>query len=204
MTMPISNLFKAVAAVTGAIALYLLFFATLDTFIFFGLPILAGIAGALVLRRMDPHRTSADHLTDALRIYWGLHLLWSSARYWFGDVQPPIPHPVGGPFVASLEAMGLYQGIKALEGVVAILLLANRFVPLALVVEMPTSFNIFYLNFFITAAPRQLITGPLEIGANCLLLLAYFRYYQPFLAARAYAAPPSFLGESAIDQPTNP
>jgi hypothetical protein len=67
-----------------------------------------------------------------------------------------------------------------MEGVIGLVLLSNRFVPLALVLEMPTSFTVFYLNTFITAAPRQLITGPLELGVNCLLLLAYFRYYSPF------------------------
>lgn len=197
--MPLSNPFKILAVAGCAIALYLLAFAKLDTFFFFGLPILAGLTGAAVLARMDTKRTSSDQITDAVRIYFALHLLWSSGRYWFGDVQPPIPHPVGGPFVASLDAMGLYPGIKALEGLVGLMLLANRFVPLALVLEMPTSFNVFYLNFFITAAPRQLITGPLEIGVNAVLLFLYFRYYRPFLVPHAYAAPPTFLGPSAVD-----
>ena len=148
---------------------------------------------------MDPKRTTSDHVTDALRIYYGLHLIWSASRFWFAGGQPAIPHPIGGPFIESLIAMGLFPGIKAMEGVIGIMLVLNRYVPLALVLEVPTSFTIFYLNVFITGAPRQLLTGPLELGVNCALLLAYFRYYQPFLAARAYAAPPRFLGPSAID-----
>lgn len=198
---PLSNAFKIPAAIACAIALYILFFAAFGTFIFFGLPAIVGVVGALVLRRMDPKRTTADHLTDALRIYYGLHLIWSSSRYWFAGGQPAIPDPIGGPFIASLSAMGLFPGIKALEGLIGIVLLTNRFVPLVLVLEVPTSFTIFYLNVFITGAPRQLLTGPLELGINCALLLAYFRYYQPFLVARAYAAPPRFLATSAIDRP---
>lgn len=198
--MPLSNAFKIPAVIACAIAAYILFFAAFDTFIFFGLPIIAGVVGSLVLRRLDPNRTNADHIADAVRIYWGLHLIWSSWRYWGADTIPPIPHPIGGPFMESLEAMGLYPGIKAMEGIVGIMLVINRWVPLMLVLEMPTSFNIFYLNVFITAAPRQLLTGPLELGANLLLLLLYFRYYKPFLAMRAYAAPPRFLGRSAIDE----
>lgn len=199
--MPLSNSFKVPAAITGAIAIYILAVDKFDTFMFFGLPVLAGIVAALVLRGIDPVRTNADHVTDALRVYYGLHLIWSSSRYWFAGGQPVIPHPIGGPFIESLVAMGLFPGIKAMEGVIGLVLLSNRFVPLALVLEMPTSFTVFYLNTFITAAPRQLITGPLELGVNCLLLLAYFRYYQPFLVARAYAAPPRFLAVSAIDAP---
>jgi hypothetical protein len=151
---------------------------------------------------MDSKRTTADHFTDALRIYFGLHLIWSAARFWFMGGQPVIPHPIGGPFIESLLAMGMFPGIKAMEGIVGILLLMNRFVPLILVLQMPTSFTIFYLNVFITGAPRQLITGPLELGVNCALLLAYFRYYQPFLVAKAYAAPPAILtGSSGGEMP---
>ena len=199
--MSLPNAFRIPAAIAVVIALYLLAFAKFGTFIFFGLPILAGVAGAIVLRRLDPRRTTADHIADALRIYYGLHLIWSSFRFWFGYDQPIIPHPIGGPFIASLMAMGLFPGIKALEGIIGIVLLTNRFVPLVLVLEMPTAFNIFYLNVFITGAPRQLLTGPLELGVNCALMLCYFRYYQHFLVPRAYAAPPRFLGSSAVDVP---
>lgn len=197
--MPLSNGFKIPAIIASAIALYLLAFAHFDTFIFFGLPCLIGVAAALVLRRLDPKRTTADHITDALRVYYGLHLIWSSSRYWFAGGQPAIPHPIGGPFIESLIAMGLFPGIKAMEGVIGLFLVANRFVPLALILEVPTSFSIFYLNVFITGAPRQLLTGPLELGVNCALLLLYFRYYQPFLRARAYAAPPRMFARSALD-----
>jgi hypothetical protein len=197
--MPVSYAFKIPAILASAVALYLLTFASFGTFIFFGLPILAGVASALILRRLDPKRTTADHITDALRVYWGLHLIWSAARYWFTDGQPAVPHPVGGPFIDSLVAMGLFLGIKTLEGFIGIMLVLNRYVPLVLVLEVPTSFTIFYLNFFIVGEPRQLLTGPLELAANGALLLCYFRYYQPFLTARAYAAPPRFMARSALD-----
>jgi len=199
--MPLSNAFKIPAAAAIAIAVYILAFAKFDTFIFFGIPMIAGVVGALVLRRLDPRRTTADHVADALRIYYGLHLIWSSSRYWFAGGQPAIPHPIGGPFIDSLVAMGLFPGIKALEGLIGVVLLTNRFVPLMLVLEVPTSFTIFYLNVFITAAPRQLLTGPLELGVNCALMLCYFRYYQHFLIPRAYAAPPLLLAQSAAAVP---
>jgi hypothetical protein len=199
--MPLSNAFRIPAAIAVAIALAILAFGKFDTFIFFGFPIIAGVIGSLVLRRLDPRRTTADHITDALRIYYGLHLIWSSSRFWFAGGQPSIPDPIGGPFIDSLLAMGLFPGIKAMEGLLGIMLLANRFVPLMLVLEVPTSFTIFYLNVFITGAPRQLITGPVELGVNCALMLCYFRYYQHFLIPRAYAAPPRFLGKSAVEVP---
>jgi len=96
-------------------------------------------------------------------------------------------------------AVPMFPGIKTLEGLIGIMLVTNRFVPLALVLEVPTSITIFYINFVVVGEPRQLLTGPLEIGANAALLLAYYRYYRPFLVARAYAAPPQFIGPSTLD-----
>ena len=197
--MPLSNSFKISAVLALAIALYIAIFARLDTFLFFGIPLLGGVLAALILRRMDPRRTTSDHITDGLRVYWGLHLIWSCYRYWFTDGQPVVPHPVAGPFIQSLIDIGMFPGIKTLEGFIGIMLVTNRFVPLALVLEVPTSITIFYINFVVVGEPRQLLTGPLEIGANAALLLAYYRYYRPFLVARAYAAPPQFIGPSALD-----
>jgi len=197
--MPLSNSFKISAVLALAIALYIAIFARLDTFLFFGIPLLGGVLAALILRRMDPRRTTSDHITDGLRVYWGLHLIWSCYRYWFTDGQPVVPHPVAGPFIQSLIDIGMFPGIKTLEGFIGIMLVTNRFVPLALVLEVPTSITIFYINFVVVGEPRQLLTGPLEIGANAALLLAYYRYYRPFLVARAYAAPPQFIGPSTLD-----
>ena len=197
--MPLSNSFKISAVLALAIALYIAIFARLDTFLFFGIPLLGGVLAALILRRMDPRRTTSDHITDGLRVYWGLHLIWSCYRYWFTDGQPVVPHPVAGPFIQSLIDIGMFPGIKTLEGFIGIMLVTNRFVPLALVLEVPTSITIFYINFVVVGEPRQLLTGPLEIGANAALLLAYYRYYRPFLVARPYAAPPQFIGPSALD-----
>ncbi len=194
--MPVPKAFAIPAALFCAVAIFILLFARFDTFIFFGIPILAGVAGATILRHLDPERTTADQITDALRIYWGLHLIYSSYRFWVADTIPAIPHPVAGPFIEILGVMGVYPGIKAMEGLVGIMLVLNRWVPLMLVLEVPTSATIFYLNFFVTGTPRQLLTGPLELGVNCALLLAYFRYYRPFLVMKAYAAPPHFLAGS--------
>jgi hypothetical protein len=105
-------------------------------------------------------------------------------------MQPAIDHPIGGPFVASLVAMQAFPGIKTLEGICGVLLLANRFVPLALVLATPTSVTIFYLNTFVTARLSGILTGPPELGVNLLLMLAYFQHYRPMLAPRARVAPP--------------
>ena len=165
-----------------------------DSFIFFGLPMIAGVVVAIVNTIRDPERTAADQITDVMRIYFGGHLLWSSLRYWATDIELTIHHPVAGPFMDSLIAMHIYPAVKTLEGIVGAMLLANRFVPLALVLEVPTSVTIFYMNTFVTARLSGVLTGPPELGINCALMLAYFQYYRPMLMAKAHAAPPVILG----------
>ena len=67
----------------------------------------------------------------------------------------------------------LYQMIKYLEIVTGALILTNRFTLLGLILEFPATVNIFWLNTFIVATPRQLFTGPQELFLNGVLLLAY-------------------------------
>ena len=67
----------------------------------------------------------------------------------------------------------LYQFVKYLEILTGAMLLFNRFPLLALILEFPATVNIFWLNTFIVATPRQLFTGPQELFLNGILLLAY-------------------------------
>lgn len=124
-----------------------------------------------------------------LRIFYGAHLMYSSLRFFFGGVTPPVPHPIAGPFVKSLVDTGIYPVVKGVEGVVGLMLLLNLFVPLVLVVEVPISVVIFILNFFIVASNRQLFSGPQEIIVNILLMVFYGRYYLPLARPIAPARP---------------
>jgi len=186
-----------------AISLILVLFAawlgmvSVSLFLLYGFPIIFGLSGAFILARQGGAGTQplAPAVT-ALRLYFAAHLIWSSVRYWFfTDLQPVIPFPVAQMFLGALDAMGVFPGIKAMEGVIGLMLLANRYVPLALVLEVPTSVTIFYLNTFITGTPHTLVSGPAELLVNVLLLLGYYGYYRPFLVARAEPAPPSFREE---------
>lgn len=173
-----------------------------DSFLFFGLPMVAGVVIAILHTRADPSFSTADQATTVLRIYFGGHLLWSCLRFWFTDMQPSgAPHPIAGPFLQSLYAMQIFPAIKTLEGIVGVMLLANRFVPLALVLEIPTSMTIFYLNTFITARLSGLLTGPTELGVNALLMLAYFQHYKPMLMPKVRAAPPFLIGGASPPAP---
>jgi uncharacterized membrane protein YphA (DoxX/SURF4 family) len=125
-----------------------------------------------------------------VRVAFGVHALLSGINYFYPLVPPPpVNLSPAGPFVAEMDAVGLYALIKVVEVLVGVLLIANVYVPLALVLEMPTTMSIFFLNTFVDSSPRQLYTGPKELIFNLLLILAYWAYFRPLLTARAEYTP---------------
>jgi hypothetical protein len=123
------------------------------------------------------------------RIFFGVHLLYSTLRHYLTSWQAIIPG-VGGQFVDSLIKTGLYEVVKFTEGVVGLCLVLNLFVPLVLVIEFPISVVIFFLNFLVVAEGYQVFTGLQEVFLNGLLLIFYGGYYRPMLKAWAPAGPP--------------
>lgn len=121
-----------------------------------------------------------------VRVYYGIYLLYSGLRYAFTGFVPEIPG-VGGKWAAANADIYIYQFIKYLEIVAGTMILSNRFVLLGLILEMPTTVNVFWLNTFIVATPRQLFTGPHELIANGFLLLAYAGWI--YAAVRPKLAP---------------
>ncbi|WJJ94499.1 hypothetical protein [Neopusillimonas aromaticivorans] len=119
-----------------------------------------------------------------IRLFFGAHLAYSGWRYIFTGYVPEIPG-IGGAYVAAAADIYLYQAVKYGEAIFGLMLLTNRFVPLALVLEMPATINIFWLNTFIVGTPRQLFTGPQELFLNGILLLAYGFYFRALLVQKA-------------------
>ena len=105
--------------------------------------------------------TPTYYIVHWLRYFFGAHLLFSGGRYILTGYMPEIPG-IGGEWANANAALGLYQAVKYMEFVFGAMLLANRFVLLALILEMPATVNIFWLNTFIVGTPRQLFTGPQE------------------------------------------
>ena len=85
-----------------------------------------------------------------VRTLLGLLFLFASLAYFFNLVEPP---PMEGPiktFNEGLAASGyFFTLLKVTELVCAVLLLAGRFVPLALVILAPIVVNIFFVHLFL-------------------------------------------------------
>jgi riboflavin transporter len=138
-----------------------------------------------------------------LRVAFGAHCLLSGVNYFLPLVPPPpINLSPAGQFVKEMDVVGLYALIKVVEIVAGVLLILNRFVPLALVIEMPTTLSIFYLNTFVDGQPRQLYTGPRELLYNVLLIFAYWAYFRAMLVPNAQLSP--LWKGSLSDKGTNP
>ncbi|MDF2680899.1 MAG: hypothetical protein K0R47_2089 [Brevibacillus sp.] len=95
-------------------------------------------------------------------------------------------------FPTSPAAMMLLQGyllvlVKSTEVICALLLLANRWVPLTLTIVAPISVNILAFHLFVD---RDLLPlGLLVAGLVVLLFWAYRRYFLGLLAPSARIAP---------------
>ena len=91
----------------------------------------------------------------------------------------PMPPPAGiaGQFFGALFVSRLYVAIFALQIVPAVLLLVNRYVPLALTILAAIIFNI--LSFHIFMAPAGL---PLAIFVAVLWVVAFINVRRAFSA----------------------
>jgi riboflavin transporter len=136
---------------------------------------------------MSPHqaRGAGHYVVLWMRMFYGAHLLYSSLRYFVLFEPQPVVPGLGGDFVRVLSDMGLFPLVKATEGLVGACLIANVFVPLMLLIELPITVNIFYLNTFIVGTPRQLFTGPQELFLNLFLIAAYGACYREMIVLRA-------------------
>ena len=131
-----------------------------------------------------------------VRIAFGVHSLVSGSNYFLDFMpQPPTDNTPIGPFINEMRDTGLFAVIKVVETLVGICLLTNRFVPIALVAELPITITIFYLSTFVNGSPRALFTGPRELFYNGFLLICYAGYYTSL--ARA-AAPPQPLWKKGV------
>ena len=127
--------------------------------------------------------------------------MYSGLRWAFGfEVLSNVTVPVAREFVLSIDAMGIYPLVKIIEIIVGTCLVFNRVVPFVLIVELPISITIFWLNTFIVAAPRQLFSGPQELILNTIMLVFYGQYYLPLLRWRAEEKPLWRAGDGMLAQ----
>lgn len=108
--------------------------------------------------------------------------------------QPSVPEPASA-FLGALAATGyMLPLLKGTELLTGLLLLANRFVPLALVLLAPVVVNIVAFHLFL-APPNPIVAGLLTL--ELFLAWAYRDHFRGALASRSQptaSVPTSILG----------
>ena len=101
--------------------------------------------------------------------------------------QPKTPMPEGAvAFAGALMKTGyMFPLIAGTQLLVGVLLLVNRFVPLALVLIMPVLVNIIAFHIFLAPSASAMAPGAILMALELYLAWAYRDYYRPMLVARA-------------------
>lgn len=118
----------------------------------------------------------------AVQFFFGGWFLWNGLNYFFGFFpQPPGSSPISQELIGALIHSGLFGVVKAIEGVVGLMLLANRFVPLAIALSLPVSVCIAHLNIIANGDTFGIIAGAIVLGLNVIIALGHVDKFLPLL-----------------------
>lgn len=126
--------------------------------------------------------------THVARYFLGAVFFVFGLNGFFQFIQlPPMP-PDAGAFLGAMVKTGyLMTLVKVTEVVCGALLLANLFVPLALVMLTPVVLNIFLFHAFLTP-PKDTVGAVIFLVVHLFLIWQYRNHYKPLFAAKATTA----------------
>jgi uncharacterized membrane protein YphA (DoxX/SURF4 family) len=133
-------------------------------------------------------RSITRHAAAAARVLLGLVFFVCGLDGFLHFLPQPTEPPSEGAMafaVALLRSGYMFPLIKGTEVAAGALLLANRFVPLALVVIAPVIVNIFAFHAFL--APSGLVLASVLVALELVLAWIHRSAYRPLLAARTPA-----------------
>ena len=117
------------------------------------------------------------------QFFFGGWFLFHGLNYWTHFYDDPTIRPGPG-LLPALEASGLLAVVKALEVLIAVAMLSDRFVPLAAVMAAPISVVIAYVN----SSHHRLFgvcVGIIILLLNSMIALGHFGCFVPLLTANA-------------------
>jgi len=102
--------------------------------------------------------------------------------------QPMGSQPLSQELIVALLDSHLFDLVKAVELLAGVCVLFGFYTPLALVICMAVSFNVFFWDAPLEGwGSRAALFGWAALLSNVLLCLSYFKYYRPMLTLRAEA-----------------
>ena len=139
------------------------------------------------------------YLVWMLRLGFAAWLIPAGLNHFF----PLFPQPLGNQpestaLIVALIDTGLFTLVKAVELFAGLCLLFGWRVPLALVLQLPVSFNVWYWDVPLQGWDSiSAYYGWGVLGANVLLMLAWYHSYLPLLTPKtAFRWPPSLALEA--------
>src|SRR5258705_1497772 len=133
-------------------------------------------------------RSFARHLPTIARLLMGLGFFVFGLNGFLQFMPPPkTPMPEGAAaFAGAMMKTGyMFKLVAGTQLLVGVLLLLNRFVPLALVLIMPVLVNIIAFHIFLSPSASATAPGAILMALELYLAWAYRGYYRPMLVARA-------------------
>lgn len=127
-------------------------------------------------------------ITTIARVLLGLGFVVFATNYFvpFLPAQPP-PPPDAVPFLVGFAGSGFLTLVKVIELGAGILLLANRFVPLALALLAPILVGI--TAYHVLLAPVGMMIPLALLALELVLAWAYRDAFRPMLQPRVAPAP---------------
>jgi hypothetical protein len=112
-------------------------------------------------------------------LFGAIILLFSLNGFFQFLPMPPLPERASAFFGALHETGYMIPLLYGVELIIAIMILINRFVPLALLLFLPIAVNILFFHLFL--APAGGAAGYLTVILEAILLLAYKEDYRVLL-----------------------
>lgn len=116
-----------------------------------------------------------------LRVLFGLFWLTFGLNFFFHYLPQPPMNEAAGQLVGAIYQSGLLQWVKVIEILVGVMLVANLFAPLALVLISPVIVNIFFVHLLDTGG---LPVAVIAIVLNILLAVSYKDRYAQLLKVK--------------------
>jgi hypothetical protein len=126
-------------------------------------------------------------ISTIARYLLGLGFVVFAANYFVPFLPPQQPPAEALPFLGSFAGSGFLTLVKVIELGAGILLLSNRFVPLALALLAPILVGI--LGFHLLLAPAGAGVAVVLVALELVLAWTYRQAFAPMLRARVEPAP---------------
>jgi hypothetical protein len=127
-------------------------------------------------------------ISSVVRVLLGLGFVVFATNYFIPFLpQPEPPPPAAMPFLAGFAGSGFLTFVKVIELGAGLLLLSNRFVPLALALLAPIVVGIMFVH--VVLAPAGLPVAIVFLALEVITAWTYRGAFAPMLKAKTTPSP---------------